>query len=92
MQMEDNKTALQTWLKGRANDDATSRRTATLHWLNGNINLALSHFETFKKLKPNYTIKDLNESHAVWRGNIKIQSIEIKAFKELAEAYNNSKK
>ena len=90
--MEDYQTALQTWLRGGANDDATSRFTAILYWLNGNSSSAFRYFETLMKLNPNYSIKELERRHNVWSDSDKIKSIETKAFKELSEAYENSKK
>ena len=88
----DYKTALQTWLESGAKDDESAIDTAILYWINNNKTSALRHFKNFKILQPEFSLSNFEKLENIWILNENIKPVRKKAFMELAEAYENSKK
>ena len=88
----DYQMALKTWLESGAKDDESAIDSAILYWLNDNKISALRYFKTFKTLRPEYSLSNYEKLQEVWGASENRKSIRKKAFKEIAEAYENSKK
>ena len=88
----DYQMALKTWLESGAKDDESAIDSAILYWLNDNKISALRYFKAFKTLRPEYSLSNYEKLQEVWGASENRKSIRKKAFKEIAEAYENSKK
>ena len=89
----DYKTALKVWLEaGAAMGNESTIETAILYWINNNKTSALRHFKNFKILQPEYSLSNFEHFQDMWIHNENIRPVRKKAFLELNEAYENSKK